>query len=29
LNFSCMDEATIEEGIRRLGKVVHQLSLGT
>jgi 2-aminoadipate transaminase len=29
LNFSCMDEATIEEGIRRLGKAVHQLSLGT
>lgn len=29
LNFSCMDEATIEEGIRRLGKSVHQLSIGT
>lgn len=29
LNFSCMDEATIEEGIKRLGKAVHQLSLGT
>ena len=25
LNFSCMDEATIEEGIKRLGKAAHQL----
>ncbi len=29
LNFSCMDEATIEEGIKRLGKAAHQLSIGT
>jgi 2-aminoadipate transaminase len=29
LNFSCMDEATIEEGIKRLGKAMHQLSFGT
>jgi len=25
LNFSCVDEATIEEGIKRLGKAAHQL----
>jgi 2-aminoadipate transaminase len=29
LNFSCMDKATIEEGIKRLGKAAHQLSIGT
>ncbi len=29
LNFSCMDEATIEEGIKRLGKATHQLIFGT
>ncbi len=25
LNFSCVDEATIEEGIKRLGKVLHTM----
>jgi 2-aminoadipate transaminase len=29
LNFSCMDEATIEEGIKRLGKAIYQLSSDT
>ncbi|MGE5465493.1 MAG: PLP-dependent aminotransferase family protein [Syntrophothermus sp.] len=29
LNFSCMDEAMIEEGIKRLGKAVYQLYPGT
>lgn len=29
LNFSCMDEATIEEGIKRLGKAANQLIFGT
>ncbi len=28
LNFSCMDESTIEEGIKRLGKAAHQLISG-
>lgn len=29
LNFSCMDEALIEEGIKRLGKAVYRLYPGT
>ena len=29
LNFSCMNEATIEEGIKRLGKAANQLIFGT